>query len=78
LLFPGSNLILEKRDGIKAKTLWTAVAIRRGATIAPLYASRANQAAKALILSKIIPGLKEIHPEYKHGSSRFDFLIFDE
>ena len=80
-LFPGAPLILEKRGEAgrsQHKTEWTTVAIRRGATIAPLYASRANQAAEILILPEIIPHLKEIHREYSLGSSRFDFLLLDQ
>ena len=80
LLFPGTTLILEKHDG---GTGWTAAALKReeplrtknyGSGIVPLYASRANKAAEALILSRIIPGLSDIRREYKAGGSRFDFL----
>jgi sugar fermentation stimulation protein A len=46
-------------------------------TVAPLFSSRANKAAEELILKRIIPGLREIHPEYTVGSSRFDFLGVD-
>jgi sugar fermentation stimulation protein A len=78
-LFPGAELILEKRTaaGGKAKTAWTAAAIRYRGNIAPLYASRANHAAEALILKKIIPGLRETHAEFRVGASRFDFLCID-
>ncbi|MDR1128650.1 MAG: DNA/RNA nuclease SfsA [Treponema sp.] len=78
-LFPGAELILEKRiDGNgAAKTAWTAAAIRYRGNIAPLYASRANLAAKALFLREIVPGVREIRPEFAAGGSRFDFLCID-
>ena len=45
--------------------------------VAPLFSSRANKAAEALILPEIIPGLREIHREFTLGASRFDFLCID-
>jgi sugar fermentation stimulation protein A len=80
---PGIRLILEKRSGdggakpSKAKTAWTAAGIYYRDTVAPLFSSRANRAAERLILKRIIPGLREIRPEYTVGSSRFDFLCID-
>jgi sugar fermentation stimulation protein A len=83
-LFPGTELILERRAGPgprggagKAKTAWTAAAIRHKGNTAPLYAFRANFAAEKLILKKIIPELREVHPEFSIGGSRFDFLCID-
>jgi sugar fermentation stimulation protein A len=78
-VFPGTRLILEKRDkgDIKAKTGWTAAGLYYRGTVAPLFSSRANKAAEKLILKEIIPGLKEITPEYTLGPSRFDFLCID-
>ncbi|AEF86061.1 putative transcriptional regulator [Treponema primitia ZAS-2] len=77
--FPGTRLILEKRDeeNLKAKTAWTAAGLYHRNTVVPLFASRANGAAEKLILKEIIPGLTEIHPEYTLGPSRFDFLCLD-
>ena len=80
LLFPGARLILEKRSPVAkgAKTAYTAAGVcRRDGGTAPLCSVRANRAAEALILAKIIPGLREIRPEYALGSSRFDFLCVD-
>jgi len=85
-LFPGERLILEKRAeetraGARAKevkkTEYTAAAIYHQGRVAPLYAARANQAAQALILPAIIPGLQEVRPEFTLGDSRFDFLCLD-
>lgn len=82
-LFPGVRLILEKRKpeqgkaGLKAKTEWTVVGTYYQDRIVPLFSSRANKAAESLILHKIIPGIREIRPEYRIGSSRFDFLCVD-
>jgi sugar fermentation stimulation protein A len=45
--------------------------------VVPLFSARANRAAEELILKRIIPGLRELHPEYAAGSSRFDFLGID-
>jgi sugar fermentation stimulation protein A len=45
--------------------------------VVPLFSSRANKAAEALILPKIIGGLREIHREFTLGNSRFDFLCID-
>ena len=73
LLFPGTELILEKRGG--PGTGWTAAALKNAINaVIPLYSSRANDAARALILHRIIPGLREIRREYPIGNSRFDFL----
>ena len=44
-----------------AKTAYTAAGIYYRDGIAPLFSARANRAAEALILKKIIPGLMEIH-----------------
>jgi sugar fermentation stimulation protein A len=80
---PGIRLILEKRSGDggagvpKAKTAWTAAGIYYRDAVAPLFSSRANRAAEKLILKRIIPGLRELRPEYAIGSSRFDFLGID-
>jgi sugar fermentation stimulation protein A len=76
-LFPGTELILERRNGAetggagssgaaakKPKTAWTAAALRHRGNIAPLFASRANQAAEKLILGRIIPGLREVRREF--------------
>ncbi|MDR2632792.1 MAG: DNA/RNA nuclease SfsA [Treponema sp.] len=83
-LFPGLRLILEKRGqapsaktSSRPKTSWTIGGLYYRNGVVPLFASRANRAAEALILHQIIPGLKELHPEYKAGSSRFDFLGLD-
>ncbi|MFP3040693.1 DNA/RNA nuclease SfsA [Treponema primitia] len=78
-VFPGTRLILEKRDqgNLKAKTGWTAAGLYYRDTVAPLFSSRANKAAEKLILKEIIPGLTEISPEYTLGNSRFDFLCTD-
>ncbi|WP_010257439.1 DNA/RNA nuclease SfsA [Treponema primitia] len=78
-VFPGTRLILEKRDqgNLKAKTGWTAAGLYYRDTVAPLFSSRANKAAEKLILKEIIPGLTEISPEYTLGDSRFDFLCTD-
>jgi sugar fermentation stimulation protein A len=74
-LFPGTELILEKRkEAGAAKTLWTAAALRHQGNVVPLFASRANLAAQELVLETIIPGLREVQPEAAPGDSRFDFL----
>jgi sugar fermentation stimulation protein A len=82
-VFPGARLILEKRADAKgasrtAKTAYSAVGIYYRNQVAPLFSSRANRAAEKLILHRIIPGLREIRPEYTLGPSRFDFLCIDE
>ncbi|GHV95862.1 hypothetical protein AGMMS50293_21820 [Spirochaetia bacterium] len=82
MLFPGARLILEKRKiAVKpaaAKTSYTAAGIYYHDGVAPLISARANLAAEALILKKIIPGLREIHSEFTLGNSRFDFLCIDK
>ncbi|GHV10607.1 hypothetical protein FACS189491_00420 [Spirochaetia bacterium] len=79
-VFPGAKLILEKRDekNEKAKTPYTAVGIYYRDTVAPLFSARANKAAEQIILREIIPNIKEIHPEFTLGDSRFDFLCIDK
>ncbi|MDR1893070.1 MAG: DNA/RNA nuclease SfsA [Spirochaetales bacterium] len=77
-VFPGTRLILEKRDPPgKAKTAYTAAGLYYRNGVVPLFSSRANQAAEGLILKRIIPGLRELYPEFTLGSSRFDFLCID-
>jgi len=78
-LFPGVPLILEKRSEsmAEAKTQWTAAALRYKGNIVPLFASRANKAAKELVLPNIIVNVREIQGEFTVGSSRFDFLCID-
>jgi sugar fermentation stimulation protein A len=81
---PGIRLILERRGGgagagpSRAKTAYTAVGLYYRNSVVPLFSSRANKAAEALILKRLIPGLKEIAGEYSIGASRFDFLGIDE
>jgi sugar fermentation stimulation protein A len=57
-----------------AKTGWTVAALRYRGGIVPFFSARANRAAETLILPELIPGLREIHPEFTLGNSRFDFL----
>ncbi|MDR1893509.1 MAG: DNA/RNA nuclease SfsA [Spirochaetales bacterium] len=81
---PGTRLILERRrfdkprSGSAPKTGWTAAGLYYRNAVVPLFSSRANQAAEKLILKNLIPGLREITPEYTIGSSRFDFLCTGE
>ncbi|MDR2246133.1 MAG: DNA/RNA nuclease SfsA [Treponema sp.] len=77
-MFPGAGLILEKRAERTAKTEWTAAGLRYRDGVVPLFASRANRAAEALILPRIIPGLREVHREFSLGASRFDFLCIGD
>jgi sugar fermentation stimulation protein A len=77
---PGLRLILEKRSGfpaVKAKTAYTVAGLRYRGGVVPFFSARANRAADALILRKIIPGLREAHAEFTLGNSRFDFLCID-
>jgi sugar fermentation stimulation protein A len=62
----------------KAKTGWTVAALRYRGGIVPFFSARANRAAEALILPELIPGLREIHPEFTLGNSRFDFLCIGQ
>jgi sugar fermentation stimulation protein A len=77
-MFPGTELILERRKEGQAKTDWTAAGLRYRGGVVPLFASRANKAAETLILPRIIPGLREVHREFSLGASRFDFLCIGE
>jgi sugar fermentation stimulation protein A len=75
---PGMGLILEKRaPSSTAKTAWTVAALRYRGGIVPFFSARANRAAEALLLPELIPGLREVHPEFTLGNSRFDFLCID-
>jgi sugar fermentation stimulation protein A len=77
---PGIGLILERRtpsaEGT-AKTAYTVAALRYRGGVVPFFSARANRAAEVLILPELIPGLREIHPEFTLGNSRFDFLCLD-
>jgi sugar fermentation stimulation protein A len=75
---PGIRLILERRPpSSTAKTAYTVVALRYRGGIVPFFSARANRAAEALFLPELIPGLREVYPEYTLGNSRFDFLCID-
>jgi len=78
-LFPGTPLILEASgEGVERGTVYTAAAVERpNGIIAPLYAAKANNAASAFFLGRIIPGLETVKAEHTIGSSRFDFLCLD-
>jgi sugar fermentation stimulation protein A len=73
-MVPGTRLILEKRAKGTAKTEWTAAGLWYRGEAVPLAASRANDAAEALLLARVIPGLSEVRREFSLGASRFDFL----
>jgi sugar fermentation stimulation protein A len=80
---PGIRLILEKRSAApaaktKAKTAFTVAGLYYRGGVVPFFSARANIAAKALILPEIIPRLREVHPEFTLGNSRFDFLCIDD
>jgi sugar fermentation stimulation protein A len=45
--------------------------------VVPLFSARANRAAEELLLGEIIPGLREVRPEFTLENSRFDFLCVD-
>jgi sugar fermentation stimulation protein A len=77
-MFPGTELILERRKEGQAKTDWTAAGLWYRGGVVPLFASRANRAAETLILPRIIPGLREVRCEFSPGASRFDFLCIGE
>jgi sugar fermentation stimulation protein A len=75
---PGIGLILERRaPSPAAKTAYTVAALRYRGGIVPFFSARANRAAEALFLPELIPGLREVHPEFTLGNSRFDFLCVD-
>jgi sugar fermentation stimulation protein A len=75
---PGARLILEKReDPSGARTRWTAAAVYHQGGVVPLFSARANRAAEKLVLGEIIPGLRDIQPEFTLENSRFDFLCMD-
>lgn len=96
-LLPGTRLILEDRGapqpaspgasvtapGGGAKTRFTAAALYHRGCAVPLYAARANAAARDLAIPGvspipgIIPDLAELRPEVTLGRSRFDFLALD-
>jgi sugar fermentation stimulation protein A len=79
MLFPGTRLILEAagRDGAGGRTAYTAAGVYCRDGVAPLFSARANRAAEKLFLPLIIPGLRELRPEFSLGNSRFDFLCLD-
>ena len=78
LLFPGTELLLERRkEGGAAKTEWTVVACLREDKVIPLFSSRANETTEKLILPKILPDLTEVRREFSMGHSRFDFFALD-
>lgn len=75
ILHPGRTLIFERQNDPRRKTEYTLVGARYKGKIIPLYSSRANNAARVLALPILFPEAEEIVPEYRIGSSRFDFLI---
>jgi sugar fermentation stimulation protein A len=78
LLLPRVTLYLTEAVGAKRRTRYTAVAVERDGTPVFLHTGITNQVAHHLLDSGVIPGLKQlrvIRPEFKVGSSRFDFLV---
>lgn len=97
-LLPGTRLILERRGtpdsppraspltrapGGGAKTRFTAAALYHRGAVVPLYAARANAAARELAIPGvpgipgIVPELAELRSEVTLGRSRLDFLALD-
>ncbi|WP_243692853.1 DNA/RNA nuclease SfsA [Treponema sp. J25] len=75
-VIPGTELILERRLAA-AKTAWTAVAVRYGERIVPLFSARANSVVQQAVLPVLFPEARHIQAEYSQGNSRFDFLVED-
>ncbi len=76
LMNPGRTMILEKGRP-ERKTQWTlAAAIYNGQAVS-MYSARANQVAGELIIPALFPDAREIKAEYKWGSSRFDWHLYN-
>jgi sugar fermentation stimulation protein A len=76
-LVPGQVLLIERHRSPERRTDCTAVAVQYKGKIIPLYASKANEVVKHLILPELHPG-SFIVPEFRIGRSRFDFLARKE
>ncbi|MFW6343729.1 MAG: DNA/RNA nuclease SfsA, partial [Sediminispirochaetaceae bacterium] len=73
-LVPGQPLLIERHEKAERSTDCTVVAVEYKGKIIFLYSSKANDIAGTLVLPKLYPG-RDIVPEWKVGSSRFDFLV---
>ncbi len=75
ILLPGQKLIFEKNANKNRKTAYTLVAAYYRENVIPLYASKANEITKKLVLPLLYPEADTIKAEQKWKNSRFDFLI---
>lgn len=79
ILVPGADLILERRaPGGTAATDYTLVGAYYRGRVVPMYASRANAIAGALVVPTLFPSARTIEREVRVGASRIDFRIADD
>ena len=70
-----SSSIVPKPEGAARKTAYTLVGVHYKGKVIPLYSGRANHAARELIIPRLFPWADTVVPEYRAGSSRFDFFL---
>ena len=76
ILLPGTKLYFERSNDLARATQYTVVAAAHRGEIVPLVSVRANRVVK-WILKDLYPNADAIVPEWRHGRSRFDFLVTD-
>lgn len=74
LLLPGTDVVLsDERENKKRKTPFDLIAVRKGDRLINID-SQAPNAAAAELLRRLYP-YADIHPEYRIGNSRIDFML---
>ena len=73
ILLPGTKLYFERSDDAVRSTEYTVVAAEHRGEVVPLVSARANRVVEC-ILRDLYPDAA-IAREWRHGRSRFDFLV---
>ncbi|MBE6528631.1 MAG: DNA/RNA nuclease SfsA [Thermoplasmata archaeon] len=78
ILVPGAVCILYDSDNPSRKTRYDLIAAYKGGNLINIDSQAPNAAFKESIPRlELFGDSPEIHPEYTHGDSRFDFLVID-
>ena len=79
ILIPGTKVILYDSENPERKTRYDLIAAYKGDMLINIDSQAPNKAFQEFIPRSGLFGKEpEIHPEYTHGDSRFDFFIRDE
>ena len=78
ILIPGTKVILYDSDNPSRKTRYDLIAANKGELLINIDSQAPNAAFKEFIpRSGLFGNEPDVHPEFTHGDSRFDFYIED-